>query len=178
MARNEENYWEAVGPSSGRFDPFTAEMTVNERIGWPRRAPLPPYGTEEVDAELRAPPPHLELDLFLHGAIELCLAEHRPQLREKLQRCAHGRLLARFRSDGVVQQALHDAGHARPLFALDFHAEGLSFARERVRCGLVQGELQRAPFRTKFDVVGIFDVLEHLPDGVAALAISSRAVSM
>jgi SAM-dependent methyltransferase len=47
---------------------------------------------------------------------------------------------------------------------MDLFGEGLAFAQQRVRCPLVQGDMQQPPFHTNFDLIGMFDVLEHLPD--------------
>lgn len=52
---------------------------------------------------------------------------------------------------------------------MDLFREGLYFARQRVTCGLVQGDMHRPPFRQPFDIIGLFDVLEHLPDDRAVL---------
>lgn len=48
----------------------------------------------------------------------------------------------------------------------DLHVEGLAFARRRLgdRADLVQMDARRMPFRREFDVVGCFDVLEHVSD--------------
>jgi SAM-dependent methyltransferase len=42
--------------------------------------------------------------------------------------------------------------------------EGLRYARGRVRCQLVQADARQLPFRVLFDVIGLFDVLEHLSE--------------
>lgn len=52
---------------------------------------------------------------------------------------------------------------------MDLYAEGLQFARRRTCCPLVQGDIGAAPFRTQFDLIGLFDVLEHLPDDTQVL---------
>ena len=52
----------------------------------------------------------------------------------------------------------------------DVFVEGLHFARRRIRRSqLVQADLTRSPFRHEFDVVGIFDVLEHIDNDVLAI---------
>jgi SAM-dependent methyltransferase len=55
------------------------------------------------------------------------------------------------------------------VIGLDLFHEGLRFARKRVTCPLVQADMQQPPFRTQFEVIGLFDVLEHLPDDLAVL---------
>jgi len=42
--------------------------------------------------------------------------------------------------------------------------EGLSYARHRADTLLVQGDVGALPFGIPFDLIGLFDVLEHLPD--------------
>jgi SAM-dependent methyltransferase len=52
---------------------------------------------------------------------------------------------------------------------LELSWERLRFARRRVTGPLVQGDLHHPPFKTPFDLIGLFDVLEHLPEDVQAL---------
>lgn len=47
---------------------------------------------------------------------------------------------------------------------MDLFREGLRYARARTSCSLVQADLYYPPFRDTFDVICLFDVLEHLPD--------------
>ena len=61
------------------------------------------------------------------------------------------RVLQKVCSDGVV-------------VGMDLFAEGLQYARGRTDCPLVQGNIQKPPFGASFDLIGIFDVMEHLPD--------------
>jgi SAM-dependent methyltransferase len=73
---------------------------------------------------------------------------------------------------------------------MDFFAEALLWARRRCRCPLVQGTLQATPFGVPFDLIGLFDVLEHVendrqalrelhallsPGGVLALTVPAHA---
>lgn len=55
---------------------------------------------------------------------------------------------------------------------MDLYEEGLRHARARcgAACSLVRGDVRRAPFEEAFEVVGMFDVLEHIADDVAVLA--------
>ena len=55
------------------------------------------------------------------------------------------------------------------VIGMDLFFEGLEFARQRVGLGLVQGDMQAPPFGEKFNLVGLFDVLEHLPDDLGVL---------
>jgi SAM-dependent methyltransferase len=50
------------------------------------------------------------------------------------------------------------------VIGMDCFAEGLRCARRRVACPLVHGDLHHAPFTDPFHLIGMFDVLEHLPD--------------
>lgn len=47
--------------------------------------------------------------------------------------------------------------------------DGFHYARQRVSCRLVQADVYRLPFTEPFDLIGMFDVLEHLPDDSGAL---------
>jgi len=55
------------------------------------------------------------------------------------------------------------------LVGLDQHPEGLTAARRLVSCPLVLGDLGRLPFRAAFEMVALFDVIEHCDDDLAAL---------
>ena len=55
------------------------------------------------------------------------------------------------------------------VIGMDLFAEGLQYARRRTTCPLVQGDIQAPPFSTQFDMIGLFDVLEHLPDDMRVL---------
>jgi SAM-dependent methyltransferase len=52
----------------------------------------------------------------------------------------------------------------------DLFIEGLSFASERVSCSLLQTDVHALPFASKFNLICMFDVLEHLPDDEDLLA--------
>ena len=54
---------------------------------------------------------------------------------------------------------------------MDFLREGLLLARDRVNCPVVQGDVRAAPFLddVRFEIVGMFDVLEHIDDDCATL---------
>ena len=58
---------------------------------------------------------------------------------------------------------------ANLVIGMDPFDEGLQFARRRTCLPLVRGRVEDAPFRARFDLVGMFDVLEHLEDDAAAL---------
>jgi ubiquinone/menaquinone biosynthesis C-methylase UbiE len=56
------------------------------------------------------------------------------------------------------------------VFGLDLFWEGLAFAQERTTAGLTQARAESMPFsREQFNLVGIFDVLEHLKNDESIL---------
>jgi len=57
------------------------------------------------------------------------------------------------------------------MWASDIHIEGLQFAAERVAgsVDLLQMDARQIPFRSEFDVVCLFDVLEHIQDDEGVL---------
>jgi SAM-dependent methyltransferase len=62
---------------------------------------------------------------------------------------------------------LHELGKACPqglVIGADLFFGGLKFARDRVASSLVQADLRTLPFKAKFDLIGIFDVIEHIPN--------------
>ena len=52
------------------------------------------------------------------------------------------------------------------LIGSELHEEGLVNARCRLNCELVQADIYNLPNWKPFDLIGLFDVLEHLPDDV------------
>lgn len=56
------------------------------------------------------------------------------------------------------------------VIGMDLFSEGLSQARRRTSCSLVRGDVRSLPFAKKFSLIGLFDVLEHLPDDMKVLA--------
>jgi SAM-dependent methyltransferase len=73
--------------------------------------------------------------------------------------CGNGNVLRHLEKtcrDGIV-------------IGMDLFAEGLQFARMRTHCSLVQGNASLAPFSTTFQLIGMFDVLEHVRDDVGML---------
>lgn len=70
---------------------------------------------------------------------------------------------------GSVLQVLERVCNRGQVVGLDLYEEGLQFARSRTSCTLVRGDANYPPFGQEFSVVGMFDVLEHLPDDVTVL---------
>jgi SAM-dependent methyltransferase len=65
---------------------------------------------------------------------------------------------------GNVLRVLEKVCQNGQVTGMDLFLEGLQYARRRVGLGLVQGDMQAPPFGVGFNMVGLFDVLEHLPD--------------
>jgi SAM-dependent methyltransferase len=71
---------------------------------------------------------------------------------------------------GVVLAELQRLFPTGQITGLDLFEEGLSFARRRFQGTLVQGDVFTHTFDEQFDVVGAFDVIEHLDDDQAILS--------
>lgn len=77
---------------------------------------------------------------------------------------------------GFVLQGVAAAFPAAELTASEAHASGLAHAARRVpRARLLQMDARRVPFESEFDVVGAFDVIEHIEDDRAVLRELHRA---
>lgn len=70
---------------------------------------------------------------------------------------------------GNVLRFLSRSCQGGSVVGIDLFREGLQYARQRTSCDLVQGDIRTSPFSVTFQIVGMFDVLEHIPDDVAAL---------
>jgi SAM-dependent methyltransferase len=78
---------------------------------------------------------------------------------------------------GFVLSGIAQALPALELSASEVHSRGLRFAAERVRRSrFFQMDARRIPFEAEFDVVGAFDVLEHIAEDEAVLAGMRRAL--
>ena len=79
---------------------------------------------------------------------------------------------------GQVTGALQRACPALSFTASEAFREGLMAAeRKAPDAELVQADVQRLPWEEEFDVVGAFDVLEHIADDAGAIAQIVRAVN-
>jgi SAM-dependent methyltransferase len=71
---------------------------------------------------------------------------------------------------GNVLRELQKTAVGGTVFGMDVHQEGLLYAQRRLNPAfLIRGDVARPPFSARFEVVGLFDVLEHLEDDRAAL---------
>jgi SAM-dependent methyltransferase len=75
-----------------------------------------------------------------------------------------GRILEVGCGTGNVLRYLERACPRAVVCGMDLWLEGLRYARGRSGCSLVQGDMRTHPFATRFDLIGMFDVLEHIPD--------------
>ena len=66
--------------------------------------------------------------------------------------------------NGNVLRHLHQTCAGHMVVGMDAFEEGLRLARHRNCPRLVRGDATQHPFRSQFDLVGLFDVLEHVRD--------------
>jgi ubiquinone/menaquinone biosynthesis C-methylase UbiE len=72
---------------------------------------------------------------------------------------------------GFVMRAVRGALPEARLWASDAYVEGLRFAAQRLgdSVAFLQMDARRIPFRNEFEVICLFDVLEHIQDDEAVL---------
>ena len=78
---------------------------------------------------------------------------------------------------GSVLRALENACPDGMVYGMDLFREGLEYARKRVLCPLIQGDIHWPPFGAIYQVIGMFDVLEHLSDDLEVLRDIYRMLS-
>lgn len=79
---------------------------------------------------------------------------------------------------GYTLRALRNALPQAELTGTELFEEGLRVARDRWdRVRLLQADARALPFGSEFDLVGAFDVLEHIDDDVTALSELRRVVT-
>ncbi len=71
--------------------------------------------------------------------------------------------------NGNVLRVLEQTVKQGTVIGIEPFAEAVALARGRVSCEVMQGDVRALPFSTKFDLVCMFDVLEHLPDDAESL---------
>ena len=78
---------------------------------------------------------------------------------------------------GVVLAAVHEALPHLRVVGSELYADGLEVARRRVPdVELVELDARELPYVAEFDVVGAFDVLEHIDEDELVLSQMARAV--
>ena len=78
---------------------------------------------------------------------------------------------------GVVLAAVKEAMPSLRVVGVELYAEGLEIARRRLPdAELVELDARNLPYRDEFDVVGAFDVLEHVDEDERVLAQMVQAV--
>jgi len=70
---------------------------------------------------------------------------------------------------GNVLRVLEQTYGSGNVVGMDLYSGGLRYARQRTQCAVVQADMYWSPFSIDFDLVGMFDVVEHLADDAAAL---------
>ncbi|MBN9165052.1 MAG: hypothetical protein BGO98_36720 [Myxococcales bacterium 68-20] len=70
---------------------------------------------------------------------------------------------------GNVTRTLVDVFGADAVTGMEPFGNAVAIARKRLRCRVVEGDLTAPPVSGPFALVGMFDVLEHLPDETASL---------
>lgn len=71
---------------------------------------------------------------------------------------------------GNVLRVLEKACPNSVVVGMELWLEGLRHARSRSRAALLQADVRDWPFRNQVDLVGMFDVLEHIPQDRETLA--------
>jgi SAM-dependent methyltransferase len=99
-------------------------------------------------------------------------------VREVIARLPDGyRVLEVGCGTGNVLRMLETVCTRGTVVGMDQEEEGLKYARARTTCELIQGDVRTTTFDRPFDIVGLFDVLEHIPEDAQVLS-DLRAVLM
>jgi len=103
-----------------------------------------------------------------NNLISWAMKKYAPDCRSFLEvGCGTGFVLRRIAED--FPQA--------SMTAVEYYEAALPFARQRCpRAAISQADITNLPFDSEFDVVGCFDVLEHIPDDLAALRNLKKAL--
>lgn len=79
--------------------------------------------------------------------------------------------------NGNVLRLLEQVCHKGAVYGVDLLEERLHYARQRSSCPVVAADVGSLPFPQPFDVIGMFDVLEHIPDDGKALQDVHKALT-
>jgi len=69
----------------------------------------------------------------------------------------------------TLRMLQHACSGASLIVGIDLFEEGLVYARRRTGLPLVRARIEQTPFAVPFEMVGMFDVLEHIEDDRASL---------
>jgi len=90
----------------------------------------------------------------------------------------HGfRMLEAGCGNGNVLRFLSSTIRHGKVIGIDLFEEGLTLARHRSDALLVRGDVHASPFKCRFEIIGAFDVIEHLHDDRQALRDFHRLLS-
>jgi SAM-dependent methyltransferase len=78
---------------------------------------------------------------------------------------------------GNVLRVLRQACPDGQVVGMELWFDGLRFAQQRSRGPLVQGDVRNSPFGKPFELIGMFDVLEHIPEEVETLVALRQALA-
>lgn len=78
---------------------------------------------------------------------------------------------------GNTLRVLERASPNGTVIGMDVFAEGLRYTRQRTGSPLVRGDVCQFPFGVQFDLIGFFDVLEHLEDDEKVLRAMHAALA-
>lgn len=75
---------------------------------------------------------------------------------------------------GIVMTHLEKMGFS--VTGLDIHMEGLKLAKKKTKAKLIHADILKTKIKKKYDVVGLFDVIEHSQDDVSFLEKSGHVL--
>jgi SAM-dependent methyltransferase len=78
---------------------------------------------------------------------------------------------------GNVLRALRQTCPDGTVVGLELWFDGLRFAQQRSAGPLVQGDVRHCPFGMPFELIGMFDVLEHVPEDLETLRALREALA-
>ena len=87
------------------------------------------------------------------------------------------RMLEAGCGNGNVLRFLSRTIRRGTVIGIDLFEEGLRLARQRSDAALVRGDVHASPFQCQFEIIGAFDVIEHLHDDHQALRDFHRLLS-
>lgn len=79
------------------------------------------------------------------------------------------RMLEAGCGNGNVLRFLSSTIRRGKIVGIDLFEEGLKLAKQRSDALLVRGDVHASPFQCRFEIIGAFDVIEHLHDDQQAL---------